>query len=159
MQLQQKLSLQDYHLYLKESLFASSLYKVLRLVGCFFFGLIAYKFVNEGFTYSPSMNALTGIALLVYNLRHISYFNDRRKLNKSSYLDDLLESHTITFDGDSVSIKKGEEEFVFTKADVAGIIELPSFIIIDINELSKFPLPKNSHKKENLEFITNWKSA
>lgn len=158
MQIQQKLSLKDYHLYLKESIFENALFKLMRVTGLVLFALVLYKFINEDFSYSASMNALIGISLLVYNMRHLSFFAERRRLNKSSYVDQLLEEHDIIFEGDCVSIRKGEDEFKFEKTDIEAVKDFPSFIVLEISAISNFPIPKHAHSKETQKFILEWVS-
>lgn len=156
MKIEQCLTLDDYHRFLKESIFTNSLYKMMRAIGFIMFLLITYKFVNNGFTYEASMNALLGIAILVFNLRYVTFYSERRKLNKSSYIDQLLEPHIIEFFPDYVLITKGEDIFEFTRNQLQAIKEYPSLLVLEINDISNFPIPKRLHKENELNFIKNY---
>jgi hypothetical protein len=156
MKIEQTLSLDDYHLFLKESIFENSLYKMMRVVGFVMFALILYKFVTNDFTYEASMNALLGIAVLVFNLRYITFYSERRKLNKSSYIDQLLEPHVIEFFPDYVLITKGDDIFEFKREQLQAVKDYPSLLVLEINEISNFPIPKRLHTDNDLKFIQTY---
>jgi hypothetical protein len=140
--LKQKLDIEDYFIYTKESINLNRIYKLISFVGYGMFGLLFLKYWQNNFIFRDEMISLVFIATCVINVNRITYFRERSKLKKASYLQDLLEEHTIELLDDKMIFKKGDDIYEIERDKISTLAETKHFFIIELNEISKFPIAK-----------------
>lgn len=119
-------------------------------------GLVLYRYIMDDFSYASSMNGLIGIALLVMNFRYLSYFNEKRRLNKASYIDQLIAAHSITFSGDRIEVVKGDDSYELRASDVERVIEYNDFYVLELSSVSQLPIAKSQLQGDDRAFLMDW---
>lgn len=140
MKITQELKLEDYHLFLKETLYANVIFKMIVATGFLLLLLVIYKFVNNNFVYTQSMNGLLLITALVLFIRKITHIGDKRRFNRNDYINQLTQRHYISFDDQGIKIVKGKDKYEMDLSNHIEFAQFPTFLVLTLSQRNKFPI-------------------